>query len=86
VLALIARRTGQPISYFMAQPSDVPQPDPDLADDLARLANRARTLGRATQLRTVEREAMKLIELTLRQAAVLTKSIETHGVKGSKRS
>jgi transcriptional regulator with XRE-family HTH domain len=85
VLALIARRTGQPISYFMAQPSEIPQQAPDLAAELARLADRARNLGTTSQMATVEREAMKLIELTLRQAAQLIKAIERNGIKATKR-
>lgn len=85
VLALIARRTGKPISYFLAQPANDTEPTTDLAGDLTRVANRVGQFGRATGLTKVERDSMKLIELTLRQAAELTKSVQSRSRRSSKR-
>jgi transcriptional regulator with XRE-family HTH domain len=78
VLALIARRTGKPIGYFMAAPSASAQQAPDLAAELIRVANQARQFRSADRLTTLERDTMKLIELTLRQAAELTKSVRAN--------
>ena len=86
VLALIARRTGKPISYFLAQPANDAEPTTDLADDLTRVANRVSQLGRASGLTRVDREAMKLVELTLRQAAELTRSVQSSSRRTSKRA
>jgi transcriptional regulator with XRE-family HTH domain len=76
VLALIARRTRKPISYFMAQPTHDAELSIDLAADLTRLGERIRKFATMNRLTGVEREAMSLVEVTLRQAAELTKSIE----------
>ena len=78
ILALIARRTGKPIGYFMRQPSLAAQPDTDLSTDLARVAERVRQFVAVSQLTKTELEAMKLVELTLRQAGELTKSLRLH--------
>lgn len=78
ILALIARRTGKPISYFMRQPSLAAQPTADLSTDLARVAERVRQFIAVNQLTKTELQAMKLVELTLRQAVELTKSLRLH--------
>jgi len=77
VLALIARRTGKPISYFMLQPLDDSRPSTDLEGEMTRVANRVVHFSNVNRLTKVEREAMKLVELTLRQAAELTKSVQS---------
>jgi len=77
VLALIARRTGKPISYFTTSPSDISKPEGTLAAELIRVADQARQFGTAHRLAPVEGEAVKLIEVTLRQAAELATSIES---------
>jgi transcriptional regulator with XRE-family HTH domain len=77
VLTLIARRTRKPISYFMAQPTHDAELSIDLAADLTRLGERVRQFATTNRLTGVEREAMNLVEVTLRQGAALTKSIET---------
>ena len=75
VLALIARRTRKPISFFTLRPSPASRPRLDLADELIRLAGRFRQATADQQLTSSDREAMKLVELTLRQASKLTKSL-----------
>lgn len=77
VLTLIARRTRKPISYFIAQPIHDAELSTDLAADLARLGERVRQFATTNRLIGVEREAMNLVEATLRHGAELTKSIET---------
>jgi transcriptional regulator with XRE-family HTH domain len=76
VLGLIARRTGKPIGYFIPHDSSTPEPGPHLAEELGRVAKQARELGKIKGLVTVEVEALKLIEVTLRQAADVANSIE----------
>jgi transcriptional regulator with XRE-family HTH domain len=83
VLTLIARRTRKPISYFMAQPTNDAGLSIDLAADLTRLGERVRQFATMNRLTGVEREAMSLVEVTLRQGAELTKSIETISKRGS---
>lgn len=85
-LALIARRTGKPISYFLTQPPGNAQPSANLAADLSRVADGAKRFATVNRLTGVEREAMKLVELTLRQAATLTKSVQASAKKAAKRS
>jgi len=84
-LTLIARRLGKPTAYFMPRRSDGAEAAPDLAAELTRVANKARQFGTAPRLTSVERQAMKFIESTIRQAAELTKSIEANRI-GEKRS
>jgi transcriptional regulator with XRE-family HTH domain len=86
VLALIARRTGKPISYFLAQPGGDTELTTNLVDDLTRVADQAGRFSRASGLTKVDREAMKLVELTLRQAASLTKSVQSGSRRSSKLS
>ena len=74
-LALIARRTGKPISYFMAGSTVEPEQNMDLATDLTRVAGRVRRHAVAARLSKSEAEAMKLVELTLHQAAELVKAL-----------
>ena len=85
VLTLIARRTRKPISYFMAQPTHDAELSIDLAADLTRLGERVRQFATMNRLTGVEREAMNLVEVTLRQGAELTKSIETTSKRSSAR-
>lgn len=78
VLALIAERTGKPVSYFTVSP---PEPgdeaDESLSHQLSSVAAQVRRFGAASRLTRSEREAMKLVEAALRHAAVLTRSIES---------
>jgi transcriptional regulator with XRE-family HTH domain len=75
-LALIARRTGKPISYFLAAGTDEPQPYGDLAVQIAEVAAKLRRISARGQLTAFEREAMKLLELTFHQGAAMTRALE----------
>ena len=77
VLALIARRTGKPISYFMAESKPDTGQSTDLAADLIRVGERVRKFAAMNGLTKVEREAMSLIAVTLRRGAELTRSVQT---------
>jgi len=77
VLALIARRTGKPISYFMAESKPNTGQSTDLAADLIRVGERVRKFAAMNKLTKVEREAMTLIAVTLGQGAELAKSVQT---------
>jgi hypothetical protein len=67
----------------MAQPTHDAELSTDLAADLTRLGERVRQFATMNRLTGVESEAMNLVEVTLRQGAELTKSIETTSKKGS---
>ena len=78
VLSLIARRTGRPLSYFLATTVVPKQPElpTDLATDLITIAGRIRQLASGDGLSRVDHEALKLLELTVRQGAELAKAVE----------
>jgi transcriptional regulator with XRE-family HTH domain len=84
VLRLIARRTGRPIGYFAPQDSDRTARGLRLGQELARLARQAREIGKTSGLVTVEMQALKLIEVTLRQAAEVANSIDANVARKSK--
>ena len=84
VLALIARRTGKPISYFTLQATGEANSSMGLATDLARVAKRVQQFAAGDHLTEVEIKAMKLVEVTLRQAAELTRSVQS-GTKAGRR-
>lgn len=75
VLALIARRTRRPIGFFLRQPGKQPESANELAADLAGVATRLRRMVAITKLTKTEREALKLIEVALRQGATLMRAI-----------
>ena len=76
VLALIARRTGKPMSYFLKADREGFRENRALASDLTKIAYRVRRFISDRSLTKPESEAMKLIELGLRQAAVLTAAVQ----------
>jgi transcriptional regulator with XRE-family HTH domain len=78
VLELIARRTRKPISYFLLSATAPTESSTDFVDELRRIANRIQKFARANRLTTVEREAMKLIEVTLHQSADLAWSVQAN--------
>ena len=84
VLALIARRTGKPISYFTLQATSERNSSMGLATDLARVAKRVQQFAAGDHLTEVEIKAMKLVEVTLGQAAELTRSVQS-GTKAHRR-
>ena len=75
VLTLIARRTGKPVSYFIKKGSDAPQAAADLSAELTHVANRVRLFIATHQLAGPEREAMKLLESTVRRGVALANSL-----------
>lgn len=77
VLKLIAQRTGKPLKYFMPQ-STGSISGRDLSDELSGVATRVRRFMAITQLNTTERDAMKLIEVSLRQGATLARGIKSN--------
>jgi len=83
VLALIARRTHKPVSYFMAESTADSGDGTDLAADLTRVGERVRKFAAVNRLNKVEREAMNLIAVTLRQGAELTRSVQSTSRRGS---
>jgi transcriptional regulator with XRE-family HTH domain len=75
VLALIARRTGKPVAYFLnGNPHD--EPGSELAEELTRVAGTVRRFAVGRRLTAGEREAMKLVEMTLRQGARVARAVE----------
>lgn len=81
VLKLIAERTGKPVSYFIVSGADTPQAESEetLSRQLIAVANRVRRFAAAGRLTKSEREAIKLVEVDLRQAAALLRSLESKG-------
>jgi transcriptional regulator with XRE-family HTH domain len=75
VLALIARRTGKPIAYFLdGNPHD--EPGSELAEELTRAAGSVRRFAARRGLTAGEREAMKLVETTLQHGARVARAVE----------
>jgi hypothetical protein len=77
VLQLIAHRTGKPIEYFLRPADREAQSKDDLAAELADVAVRVKQFATNKRLNAVEREAMKTVEASLRQAAALTRLIQS---------
>lgn len=76
VLRLIARRTGKPINWFVRRAQNAIT-GKDLADELSAAATRLRRFIAINPLNSTEREAMKLVEMSLRQGATLARGIQT---------
>lgn len=77
VLELIAERTGRPVSYFTLGPSESHNGAEDsLARQLSSAAGRVKRFAAAGRLSRSEREAVKLVEVSLRLAATLIGSLE----------
>jgi transcriptional regulator with XRE-family HTH domain len=74
-LALIARRTHKPIGYFLKGTMEAERDGEALATDLATMANRVRSFAADRTLTGPESEAMKLVEVSLRQAAVFAAAV-----------
>jgi transcriptional regulator with XRE-family HTH domain len=79
-LALIARRTHKPIDYFLKGSTEAERDGQALATDLSTMANRVRGYAADSSLSQPELEAMKLVEVSLRQAAVFAAAVlkESH--------
>jgi transcriptional regulator with XRE-family HTH domain len=76
VLEIIARRTKKPVGYF-TRPRVAGAPNSSLANQLIEMAERVRLFAGASGLTAVERQAMKLIEVILYQAAELARSVHS---------
>jgi transcriptional regulator with XRE-family HTH domain len=74
-LALIARRTHKPIDYFLKSSTGAERDSQALAADLATMANRVRAYAAENSLSQPEIEAMRLVEASLRQAAVFAAAV-----------
>lgn len=84
ILDLIAARTGKPVSYFTLSAhaeSRQAHDDESLARQLSELAGRVRRFAGNKRLTRSERESLKLLELTLRQAVVLATLLEAKASK-----
>jgi transcriptional regulator with XRE-family HTH domain len=81
VLALIARRLGKPVSYFL-NGSQSEEHGSELAEELTRVAASVRRFVARRRLTPGEREAMKLVETTIQQGARVARAVE----KGSSSS
>lgn len=83
VLDLIAKRTHRPMSFFLS--TQLPAAGtfhdhaPDLATELVSVAVRLRQIRLEDARTNADREALKLLEVTVRQGAELVRAIETKG-------
>jgi transcriptional regulator with XRE-family HTH domain len=84
VLELIAKRTGRPVSFFLAPAAEQPKVS-ILATDLLAIAGRVRNAMLAEGVGAAEYEALKLLEVALRQGAQLTRAIDAGAAKSAKR-
>lgn len=75
VLKLIARRTGRPLSYFMRSSTSAILTGKELSTELSAVATRVRRFVIINPLSPTEREALKLVEVSLRQAASLARDM-----------
>ena len=86
VLEMIAERTGRPLSWFTAGAKPAGEPVQEIAAELSALAARLRRLGALTALTRPEAEAVKVLEVTLRQGAALCRAIDARWTgEGSRR-
>jgi transcriptional regulator with XRE-family HTH domain len=85
VLELIAERTGRPLSYFLTpeRAGGAETPTENISAELSAIALRIRRFVKSRRLSKVDREAMTLIEVAVRQAAVVASAIQGKG--GSRR-
>jgi transcriptional regulator with XRE-family HTH domain len=76
VLELIARRTGKPISYFLARAAKKASAADDLIGRLSDVEARVNRFIAVNRLTKLERDAMKLVQVTLHQGAAIVKTIQ----------
>ncbi len=81
VLALIAERTGKPVGYFTVTAAEMPRgaTEESFSHQLAAVATGARRFAAASRLTKSEREAVKMLEMTLRHAAAFARALEAKG-------
>jgi len=78
ILALIAKRTGKPVEYFLPRGASGPMPNSEIADDLIRVAGRLQRAAATERLTASEREAVKVLEVTLKQGARFIRAMQRH--------
>ena len=74
--------TRKPTSYFILPTPAGTQLSTDLVDDMIGIANRVRQFASVSRLTTVDREALKLIEVTLHQGADLVRAVQENRLIG----
>lgn len=87
VLELIAQRTGKPLGYFLTHERPEPrEPSTEnLGVELSAVAMRVRRFAKSRKLNKIEREAMTLVEVSMRQAAVLASAIQSKNPGSARR-
>jgi transcriptional regulator with XRE-family HTH domain len=75
ILSLIARRTGQPLTYFMRSATSAALTGKELSAELSSVASRVRRFVALNALNSTERQALKMVELSLRHGAALTRGM-----------
>jgi hypothetical protein len=73
---MIARRTGKPIKYFL-RPSRNTISGRDLSQELSDVASRVRRFMALGHLNPSDHDAMKMVEISLRQGAAVAKRIQS---------
>ena len=81
VLALIARRTGKPISYFLDGNAQEPAGS-GVAEELSRVAGSVRRFAASRRLTAAEKEAFKLLENALQHGARMARTVD-RGTSGA---
>lgn len=76
VLEMIARRTGKPVKYFL-RPARSTISGRDLSAELSEVATRVRRFMALGHLNPGEHDAMKMVEMSLRQGAAVAKRIQS---------
>lgn len=76
VLAMIARKTRKPVSYFMSPGADVTLSGRMLAAELIRLAAKVKRIAAVKTFDIQQRQSLRLLESALRQGAVLTRNLQ----------
>lgn len=77
VLNLIAVRTHKPVGFFLRRPGLRLSDGEALADDLTREAARVHRFVLGHQLTKKEAEAIKSVERSLRQGAIIARAIDS---------
>jgi len=75
VLELISRRTGKPIKYFLHPSSTIT--GQEISQELSKVATRVRRFMALGHLNPTEHDAMKLVEMSLRQGAAVARRVHT---------
>ncbi len=76
VLELIARRTGKPTKYFV-RPFRNTISGREISEELSEVAMRVRRFMALGHLNPSEHDAMKMVEMSLRQGAAVAKRIHS---------